>query len=169
MLGPDPGDDFPEVVLGGDDLAIGGHRPDNVLGSSPHEALLLEGIAGAQTSAAERDQTEQRIVIAAVDPNLIGQRRRHSAATSTAVTSAAIVGLKYFAPLLGDGDDVDVRALQLTSRRADRAMHGRRGFRGRNFTPHKAGSNRNQQNPMESFRHHPSRGRVRSQKHPSGR
>ena len=33
MLGPDPGDDFPDVILGPDDLAIGRHRPDNILGS----------------------------------------------------------------------------------------------------------------------------------------
>src|SRR4029079_62792 len=51
MLGPDPGDDFPDVILGPDDLAIGRHRPDNILGSYPHEALLLEGVARAQASA----------------------------------------------------------------------------------------------------------------------
>jgi hypothetical protein len=51
MLGPDPGDDFPDVILGPNDLAIGRHRPDNILGSYPHEALLLEGVARAQASA----------------------------------------------------------------------------------------------------------------------
>ena len=51
MLGPDPGDDFPDVILRPDDLTIGGHRPDNILGPFAHEALLLEGVARAETSA----------------------------------------------------------------------------------------------------------------------
>ena len=170
MLRPDPGDDFPDVILGVDDLTKGGHRPDDILGSFPYEALLLEGVARAQASGAECDQTEQGIVVAPVDPNLIGERCRHSPATSTAVTSAAIVGLKQFAPPLGDAGEIDVRAFQLASRRAHRALHGRIAFRGRNLTAHKAGCNRTQQNPMEIFRHHDLvRCLLKSQKHPSGR
>jgi hypothetical protein len=53
MLRLDPGDDFPDGILGPDDLTIGGHRSDNILGSLPHEALLLEGVAWAQAAGAE--------------------------------------------------------------------------------------------------------------------
>ena len=64
MLGPDPSNDTPDVILGPDDLTIGGHGPDNILGSLAHEALLLEGVARARLPGAECDQTEQGIIIA---------------------------------------------------------------------------------------------------------
>ena len=69
MLRPDPGDDFPDVILRRDDLTIGGHRPNNILGAFAHEALFLEGVPRAETSGAKCDQAEQGVIIAAVDPN----------------------------------------------------------------------------------------------------
>ena len=94
MLGPDPGDDFPDVIFPRDDLTKGGHRPNNILGAFAHEALLLEGVPGAETSGAECDEAEQGVIVAAVDPNLIGERCRHPPSTTTAMTPAAVIRLK---------------------------------------------------------------------------
>src|SRR4029079_13592452 len=94
MLRPDPSDDFPDVILRRDDLTIGGHRPNNSLGAFAHEAFFLEGVPRTETSGAECDQAEQGVIIAAVDPNLIGQRCRHSPTTPAPMTPAAVVRLK---------------------------------------------------------------------------
>jgi hypothetical protein len=94
ILRPDPGDDFPDVIFPRYDLTIGGHRPNNILGSFAHEALLLKGVPGAKTSGAERDEAEQSVIIAPVDPNLVCERCRHAPSTTTAMTPAAVVRLK---------------------------------------------------------------------------
>src|SRR4029077_19414143 len=86
ILRSDPGDDFPDVILGRDDVTIGGHRPNNILGAFAHEALPLEGGPWAETSGAECDQADQGVIIATVDPTFIGERRRHSPTTSAAMT-----------------------------------------------------------------------------------
>jgi hypothetical protein len=67
ILGPDPGDDFPDVIFPRDDLTIGGHGPNNTLGPFAHEALLLEGVPGAETSGAKCDEPEQGVIVATVD------------------------------------------------------------------------------------------------------
>ena len=94
ILRPDPGDDFPNGILGRDDLTKGGHRPNNILGAFAHESLLLEGVPGAETAGAECNEAKQGIIIAAVDPNFVGERCRHSSTATTAMTPAAVVGLK---------------------------------------------------------------------------
>lgn len=94
ILGPDPGDDFPDVIFPRDDLTIGGHGPNNTLGPFAHEALLLEGVPGTETSGAKCDEAEQGVIVATVDPNLIGERCRHPSSTATAMTPAAVVRLK---------------------------------------------------------------------------
>jgi hypothetical protein len=109
ILRPDPGDDFPDVILGRDDLTIGGHRPNNILGAFAHEALLLEGVPWAETSGAECDQAEQGVIIAAIDPNLVGERCCHSSTATTAMTPAAVVRAINISALLGNTCKVRVR------------------------------------------------------------
>src|SRR5262245_12533246 len=91
ILGPDPGDDFPDVVVRLEDLAEMRHRPDHVLRALAHEALLRKRIARAQASGAEGNHAEQRVVVVSVNPNFVGERRRHSAAATTAMTAVAVM------------------------------------------------------------------------------
>ena len=49
----------------------GRHWPDDVFGAIAHKALLLERIAWAETTRLKRNQPEQRVVVIAINPNLI--------------------------------------------------------------------------------------------------
>src|SRR6185437_8980100 len=79
--------------------------------------------------AAERDETEQRVVVAVVDPHVVDQRRAHAAAAAAAVAAVAAVREEL---LLAVGDDVGlgvvVRILDLALRRLLDEI-GRRDFR----------------------------------------
>src|SRR6476646_739025 len=70
-------------------------------------ALLLQPVA------AERDQPKQRVVVLAVDPDLIGQRRAHAAAAATAVTAVAAGGHDFLVAFVGDLGEVGIGAFQL--------------------------------------------------------
>ena len=125
---PNPGDDFPEVIIGFDGLAERRHRPDDSLGAFAVVTLLLE------LDGAKRDQPEQRIVSVAIDPNWIGKRRCHAAAATTSMAAVAVERHVYLMTFLGDVSEVPVRAFELTFRRAGYAFQGRHGFPGRDVT-----------------------------------
>jgi hypothetical protein len=69
-------------------------------------ALLLQSVA------AERDQPEQRVVVLAVDPHLIGQRRTHASAAATAVAAVAAGRHEFLVAFIGDLGEVRIRAFQ---------------------------------------------------------
>jgi hypothetical protein len=126
---PNPGDDFPEVIIGFDGLAEGGHRPDDCLGAFAGVTLPFERFAGAKCN-----QPEQRIVSVAIDPNWIGKRRCHASAATTSMAAVAVERHVYLMTFLGDAGEVPVRAFELTFRRAGYAFQGRHGFPGRDVT-----------------------------------
>jgi hypothetical protein len=132
---PNPGDDFPDLSVSLDDLAEGRHWPDDIFGALAHKALLLERIAWAETARPKRDQPEQRVVVIAINPNLIGEGRRHSSATTASMAATAVVSQVDFVTFLGDAGEVRVWAFQLTFWRADRALKRRHGLLGRGITP----------------------------------
>jgi hypothetical protein len=72
MYRPNPSDDFPDIIISFEGFAEGWHRPDDVLGALAHEPLLLKRVAWAETPCAKRDHPEQRVVVIAINPNLIG-------------------------------------------------------------------------------------------------
>ena len=56
MHRPHPSDDLPEVVVGLDNLAEVGHRPDYGLGALAFIALLPERVVWTELTCAKRDQ-----------------------------------------------------------------------------------------------------------------
>src|SRR6476660_6647304 len=128
---PDPGDDLPKVVIGLDNLAEGRHRPDYGLGALAFVAQLPERIAGTKLTCAKRDEPEQRVVVIAIDPNLIGKGRRHAAAAPTSMAAIAACSHVLAMAFLGDAGEVCVGAFQLTFRRAGHAFHRGHGLLGR--------------------------------------
>ena len=99
---PDPGDDLPQIVVRFYDTAHLRHRPDHGLRSDAAIALLL------QLVTSERDQAEQRVVVLAIDPDLVGQGRSHAAAASTAVAPVAPGGREFLMAFLGDAREVGI-------------------------------------------------------------
>src|SRR6476646_2765491 len=128
---PNPSDDFPDVIIGLNGFAEGGHRPDHVLGALAHEPLLPKRVAWAETPGAKRDHPEQRVVVIAINPNLIGEGCRHASATTSSMAATAVVRSVYLETFGSDAGEVRVGAFQLTSWRADRALKRGRGRRGR--------------------------------------
>ena len=126
---PNPGDDFPEVIIGFDGLTEGGHRPDDGLGAFAGVALPLERFAGAK-----RNQPEQRVVIVAIDPNWIGEGRCHASAATPSMAAVAVERHVYLMTFLGDAGEVPVRAFELTFGRAGYALQRRHGFPSRDVT-----------------------------------
>ena len=131
MHRPKPGDDLPDLVVGLDDLAERRHRSHHVLGSLADEALLGEGVAGAEAAGAERDHAEQCVVVIAIDPDDVGQGRRHSAATAASVAAIAVMREIDLVTFLGDGRYIRVGALQLTPWGGDGTLKGGHCFLGR--------------------------------------
>jgi hypothetical protein len=76
--GSDPGDNLPKVIVGFDGFTKGRHRPNDKLRPFSAVTLLLE------FDGAKRDQSEQCVVIVAVDPDWVGERGRHPAAAAAA-------------------------------------------------------------------------------------
>ena len=135
MYRPNPSDDFPDLIIGLNGFAEGGHRPDDGLGALAHEPLLPERVAWAEATCAKRDHPEQRVVVIAINPNLIGERCRHAATTTASMAAIAVVRSVYLETFGGDAGEVRVGAFQLTSWRADRALKWRHGFPGRGINP----------------------------------
>ena len=131
MNRPNPSDDFPDIIIGFEGFAEGRHRPDDVLGALAHVALFLECVAWAEAACAKRDHPEQRVVVIAINPNLIGEGRRHAATTTASMAAAAVVRSVYLETFGSDAGEVRVGAFQLTSWRADRALKRGRGLPGR--------------------------------------
>jgi hypothetical protein len=131
---PNPSDNFPDITIGLDGFAEGGHRPDHVLGALAHEPLLLKRVAWAETPGAKRDHPEQRVVVIAINPNLIGEGRRHAAAATASMAATAVVRSVYLETFGGDTGEVRVGGFQLTSWRADRAVKRGRGPPGRGIS-----------------------------------
>ena len=115
MYRPNPSDDFPDIIIGLDGFAEGRHWPDDVLGALAHVALLLECVAWAEAACAKRDHPEQRVVVIAINPNLIGEGRRHAATTAASMAATAVVRSVYLETFGGDAGEVRVGAFQLTS------------------------------------------------------
>ena len=113
---PDPGDDLPQIVVGLHDGAHRRHRPDHVLRALAAIALLL------QLVGAERDQAEQRVVVLAVDPDLIGEGRAHAAAAGAAVTAIAAGGHEFLVAFFGDLGEVRIGTLQAALLRFPRRL-----------------------------------------------
>jgi hypothetical protein len=128
---PNPSDNFPDITIGLDGLAEGRHRPNHVLGALAHEPLLLKRVAWAETAGAKRDHPEQRIVVIAINPNLIGEGCRHAATTTASMAATAVVRSVYLETFGGDIAEVRVGAFQLAYWRAHRALQWRRGLLGR--------------------------------------
>src|SRR5262245_3020716 len=63
---------------------------------------LLKGIR------AERDQAEKSVVVALVNPGVVGQRRAHAATAAAAMAAIAAEGQVFLMPLLGNGVDLAV-------------------------------------------------------------
>jgi len=135
MYRPNPSDDFPHIIIGFEGFAEGRHRPDDVLGALAHEPLLLKRVAWAEAACAKRDHPEQRVVVIAINPNLIGEGRRHAATTTASMAAAAVVRSVYLETFGGDAGEVRVGVFQLTSWRADRALKWRHGLFGRGINP----------------------------------
>jgi hypothetical protein len=114
---PNPGNDFPEVIIGFDGLAEGGHRPDDGLGAFAGVTLPFERFAGAKCN-----QPEQRVVIVAIDPNWIGEGRCHASAATTSMAAIAVERHVDLMTVFGDAGKVPVRAFELTFGRAGYAF-----------------------------------------------
>jgi hypothetical protein len=106
MYRPNPSDDFPNLIFGLDGFAEGRHRPDDVLGALAHEPLLLKRVAWAETPGAKRDHPEQRVVVIAIDPNLIGEGCRHAATTTASMAAIAVVRSVYLETFGGEDSHV---------------------------------------------------------------
>src|SRR3984957_2993479 len=95
--------DYFEQIIGVlDDGPEGGHRPHPILAAGARVAVFL------QLVPPERDQAEQGIVIAAVNPGVVGDGRAHPSAARAAVTAAAAVTAEQGLTLR---DDVGLRVL----------------------------------------------------------
>ncbi len=72
---------------------------------------------------------EQRVVVGAVDPGVVGQRRAHATATATAMTAIAAGGEVGVMPLLGEGGISDLVGIRIVQPALGRAVDqvGRRG------------------------------------------
>src|SRR5680860_749821 len=112
VLGADEGDDLPQIVRGLDDPTEGRHRSDNNFRADPLVTLLLEIVA------AKSDQPENCVVVGAIDPGVVGERRTHTAAAAAAVAAVAAKGQVFLAPYLGHRIDIVViGVVQATDRR----------------------------------------------------
>jgi hypothetical protein len=61
---------------------------------------------------ANRNQSEQGVVVAAIDPDLIGQRRTHSATAGSAVAAITASRHEFLVTFLCDFLEVLIRALE---------------------------------------------------------
>jgi hypothetical protein len=102
MYRPNPSDDFPHLIFGLDGFAERRHRPDDVLGALAHELLLLKRVTWAEGPGAKRDHAEQRVVVIAINPNLICERCRHAATTPTSMAAIAVMRSVYLEAFRGD-------------------------------------------------------------------
>ena len=130
MYRPNPSDDFPDIIIGLEGFAERRHRPDDVLGALSHEPLFLKRVAWAETPGAKRDHPEQRIVIIAINPNLIREGCRHATTSTASMAAIAVMRSIYPETFGGDTGEVRVGVFQLTSWRADRALQWRHSFLG---------------------------------------
>src|ERR1700720_3503509 len=127
-VGTDEGQYPPQVIVGRDDRA---HRRDGggeVLHADARVALALQHVAP------QRNEPEERVVVSAVHPRVVDQRRADAPAAIAAV--AAVLAVTHV-PLVSGLDDrrivVGVRILELPlGRRLDaiRRLHGIGGGRG---------------------------------------
>src|SRR5690242_20952775 len=88
--------DLPELVARLDQCAERRHRADHVLAAVAAVARFL------QLVGAERDEAEQRVVVTLIDPHVVGQRRTHAAAATTAVATVAAVAEENLLALRDD-------------------------------------------------------------------
>jgi hypothetical protein len=130
MNQPNPSDDFPDIIIGLNGFAEGRHRSDDVLGALAHEPLLLEYVAWAETPGAKRDHPEQRVVVFAINPNLIGEGCRHATTTAASMAATAVVRSVYLETFGSDTGEVRVGAFQLTFWCARQSLQGRHGLLG---------------------------------------
>src|ERR1700742_4442166 len=79
VFGTHEGEYLEQVVGGFDDLPERRHRADHIVAALARIPLRLQRVA------AERDQTEQRVVVALVHPHTVGQGWAHAAAATAAV------------------------------------------------------------------------------------
>src|SRR6185295_7756757 len=119
---PDEGDDPPEVIAGLDDAAKGRHWRN-------HDFMLHAGIASfCQSVRAERYQGEKRVVVAAVNPCVIRERRTHAASAASPMAAIAAGGEVSVVTLLGNGSNIGVVGIfQLSLRGAGDKVQGRCG------------------------------------------
>src|SRR5580698_6147691 len=83
ILATNEGQDAPQIIGRADDACHGWHRGYDVL-------LSLTGIALAlQRLTAVRDQSEEGVIVTAVYPHAVRQRRANSAPAGTPVTTLA--------------------------------------------------------------------------------
>lgn len=153
MYRPNPSDDFPDIIIGLEGFAEGRHRPDDVLRALAHEPLFLKRVAWAETTGAKRDHPEQRIVVIAINPNLIGEGCRHTATTTASMAAIAVMRSIYPETFGGDTSEVRVGAFQLTSWRADRKLQWRHGFLGGMAAPGQCGYDQTHNNSADCPRH----------------
>jgi hypothetical protein len=154
MYRPNPSDDFPNIIIGLDGFAEGRHRPDHVLGALAREPLLLKRVAWAETPCAKRDHPEQRVVVIAINPNLIGEGCRHATTTTASMAATAVVRSVYLETFGGDTGEVLIGAFQLASWRADRALKWRHGLLGRGIAATgQCGYDQTHKNSADCLRH----------------
>ena len=90
---------------------------------------------GLRTPCPKRDHPEQRVVVIAINPDLIGEGCRHASTTTASMAAIAVVRSVYLETFGGDAGEIRVGVFQLTSWRADRALKWRHGLFGRGINP----------------------------------
>src|SRR5680860_476852 len=87
-----------------------------------HDCLLDAGVAQLlEVIRTQRDQTEQRVVVGAVDEGVIGQRGAHAATAATAMAAIAAEGEVLLVTHFLHGRDVVVVGVVQTAERRLRA------------------------------------------------
>src|SRR6185312_9439136 len=94
-----------------------------------HDFMLHAGIASfCQSVRAERYQGEKRVVVAAVNPCVIRERRTHAASAASPMAAIAAGGEVSVVTLLGNGSNIGVVGIfQVSLRGAGDKFQGRRG------------------------------------------
>ena len=114
---------------------------------------FLKRVAWAETPGAKRDHPEQRVVVIAINPNLIGEGCRHTATTTASMAAIAVMRSIYPETFGGDTGEVRVGVFQLTSWRADRALQWRHSFLGGMAAPGQCGYDQTHNNSADCPRH----------------
>ena len=68
----------------------------------------MECVSRTERARAERDDAEQSVVIGAINPNFVGERRRHPTSATAAVATIAVMRQIDLVTFLGDLGEVSV-------------------------------------------------------------